>query len=217
MLRLGLLLTSLVACNQWVRPKPLSESLRSADEQKMYAVKVEARCAPFGGSGVNRVGSGVMVSDWQVLTALHVVDCQPALVTIYVTSPKGRWRFAPEKEWRGSDIARIQMASGDTFGQKVRPPVLRLARLPMYEPVYVQAAQPEREEIIGESTGYSYGGVTYGGYPKGEFSYKIRTQPGNSGSGVYDRFDKLVGIHTKRSEETNIAYASFILEEMIPR
>lgn len=215
MIRCGLLLLALASCNRWVRPAPKAESIRTPEEQHIFAVKVEVACSPFGTSSVKKqVGSGVMVSDWQVLTALHVIDC-PTIPTIHVISDKGRWRFSPEKEWRGADIARIQMASGDDLGRNVRPPTLRLQRLPMEEPVYLQAGYPDHEEIIGESTGYSYGGAGYGGALQGSFSYYVKTRPGNSGSGVYDRFGQLVGIHTMRDGDKG--YSSYVLESMLSR
>jgi V8-like Glu-specific endopeptidase len=160
-----------------------------------------------------------MVSDWQVLTALHVVDCQSAIATIYVTNNKGkRWRFSPEKEWRGADISRIQMASADTFHRKISPPRLRLNHLTRYEPVYIQAGHPKREEVIGQSTGWSYGGNGYGEPLAGKFSYRdAATQPGNSGAGVYDREGQLVGIHVEHADGTKLGYASYVTEEMIPR
>lgn len=214
MIRLGLLLTALVSCNQWVRPKQPVSEVREAHMQKLLAVKVEMRC---GDSGKTHYGSGVMVSDWQVLTAMHVVDCQTAIANIHVTTNKGRFRFASEKEWAGADISRIQMASADTLGIRVSPPTVRVRRMMTHDQVYIQAAMPKREELYGECSGYTYGGAEYGSKGYRTFSYTTSTQPGNSGSGVYDIDGNLVGIHVRHSDETEYGYASIVLDEMIPR
>lgn len=207
-----LLLAAIASCNRLARPALLPVDRRSPDTQHAMAVKVIAYCS----NGKRNSGTGVMVSGWHVLTALHVIEC-PSSVVIDVVSGERRWRFTTEKEWRDADVARIQMDGAGEFNRKVNPPVLRLARLPMYEPVYMQAALPVWKEIAGESTGYSYGGVTYGaGSLRKEFSYEIISQPGNSGSGVYDRMGQLVGIHTKRSVVASIGYASYVIEDMIP-
>lgn len=213
MIKLGLLLVALTSCNRWVRPTPPAPETREAHIQQLRAVKVSMQC----GNLIHH-GSGVVVSDWQVLTAFHIVDCQSSLATIRVTDHTGEvFRFAPEKEWPSIDISRIQMATADSFDGKITPPTIRGRTMPMYEPVYIQTAMPKREEIIGEATGYSYGGSGYGSGGYRTFSYIAPTQSGNSGSGVYDIDGRLVGIHSKRSAETGLGYASLIVEEMIPR
>jgi S1-C subfamily serine protease len=204
---------ALIGCNAWVRPSPPPPDLRTPAEQQSYAVIVESHCSNSFEEKHN-TGSGVMVSDWQVLTALHVVDCQASIPDIHVTTRNGRWRFSPEKEWRKTDVARIQISSADNLKQRVNPPAIRSSALASFEPVYVQAAWPYADEVIGQSTGYSnaFGGIGYGG----TFSYHAQTQPGNSGSGVYDRENRLVGIHIKHAD-TGVGYASYVTSEMIPR
>jgi V8-like Glu-specific endopeptidase len=158
-----------------------------------------------------------MVSEWQVLTALHVVECKSAIATIRVTTGEGkRYHFSPEKEWKDNDVARIQMSSGDSFNRDVSPPTLRLTRLTRWEPVYIQAAHPDREEIIGEATGYAYGGSGYGGSRDTRYVYKAATQKGNSGSAVYDINGDLVCIHVGyRADDTK--ECGTVTEEMLPR
>ena len=171
------------------------------------------RCDTFDDGESLKVGSGVMVSEWQVLTAMHVVDCQAAIARIHVITPSGkRYRFSPEKEWKEYDISRIQMASADSFRLGVSPPTLRLTSVAKHEPVYIQAAWPKRVEVMGEATGREYyGGQTYGGY----ITYAAGTQSGNSGSGVYDIDGNLIGIHVG---ETAIGTkkGSRVTSDMIP-
>ncbi len=217
MIRAGLLLAALASCNAWTRPAPRQEEIRQPEVQRGMAVKVEATCDPFKDGGKSKAGSGVMVSEWQVLTAQHVIDCPSAIVSIHVTTDRGnRYRFSFEKEWKDNDVARIQMSSGDSFRRNVSPPTLRLTRLTRWEPVYIQAAWPEREEIIGEATGYAYGGSGYGGSRDTRSVYKAATQKGNSGSGVYDINGDLVCIHVGyRADDTK--ECGTVTEDMLPR
>lgn len=108
-----LLLTA--ACNQWVRPDPREPRPRNMYEQRLAAVRLEMSCDLFAGFS-NRVGSGVMVSDWQVLTALYTADCQSTIA--FDGKVERAYRFAPERKWALVDVARIQMAyyGGQGYG-----------------------------------------------------------------------------------------------------
>ncbi len=210
----AIIILGLTSCNAWVRPAPSPERTRVPTEQRDLAVKVEMRCNTFDDTSVVRVGTGVIVSEWQVLTAMHVVDCQTDIARISVTTRAGkRYSFSPEKEWPKSDISRIQMASADSFRLDVSPPTLRLTPIPKFEPLYIQAAWPERVEVFGEATGHEYyGGNSYGG---SRLTYTARTQEGNSGSGIYDLDGHLVGLHSGVMKDGYKA-GSRVTHDMIP-
>jgi S1-C subfamily serine protease len=189
----AIIILGLTSCNAWVRPAPSPAQARFPADQQLLAVKVESTCDPFDDGGNTKVGSGVIVSEWQVLTAFHVVDCGAAIANIHVTTKNGkRYRFSPEKEWQESDISRIQMATADRFRLGVSPPLIRLSSISKWEPIYIQAAWPDRVEIVGEPTGWGYYGEELS---SGKFKYSAPTQPGNSGSAVYDIDGNMIAIH----------------------
>lgn len=221
MIRLGFLLAVLAACNQWVRAEPPPAHSRTIKEQWDAAVTVTMACDPFGDGtfAQGRVGSGVMVSDWQVLTALHVVDCQSTIPSIWVTNREGkRWRFAPEREWSFSfmptrdGIARIQMRSADTLSPRLVPPTAA-PHLPQYTDVlYMQAAFPFWVERAMEATGSWYGSRSLGATL---ITYDSPSQEGNSGAAVYDTHGDLVGIHLGRWAD-DVGFAAIVTQEMLP-
>lgn len=184
-----LLLT--LGCNHWVRPEPPPPRTRTVDEARDMAVTVRVTCQSVGGR-VDRVASGVAVTDWQVLTARHVVDC-PTYPDIWVETWTGeRWRFAPEREWAEQDVARIQIRSRDRlrirdargYQRTIIPPSLRE---PSWgEQVFLFSAWPHWGELPGVVL--SVGPWTV--------RTSAETTGGMSGSGVYDEWGHLVGIHT---------------------
>ena len=219
MRRFALLSLTLLSCNRWVRPDPQPAVTRQPDSQSASAVRIEMTCDPFEDGGKLSVGSGVMVSEWQVLTALHVVDCQSAIADIHVTTTAGRrYRFSPEREWvitslaQRDGVARIQMASGDSLRPRFPPPTVRETLVTFYEPLYIQTAEPTHEEKIAEATGWEYGGASYGGTT---FTYKAPTVPGNSGSGIYDIDGQLVGVHLGTKGE-DLRYGAIVTPDMVP-
>jgi hypothetical protein len=216
---IGLLLL-LTSCNQWIRSSSPPAERRGLDRQRASAVKVIATCDPFDDGGEIRSGTGVIVSEWQVLTALHIVDCTAAIAQIRVMSPDGRWRrFAPEKEWvfdilPGRDgIARIQLASADTLQPRIGPPSLAQYPALELETFFIQSAEPKWQTILGESTGRRYGDpVSSLG---AVITYYAETEEGDSGSAVYDINGDLYGIHLGRWA-SDVRYAGVVTSEMIP-
>ncbi len=210
--RLALLSLALLSCNRWVRPTPPEPQLRTPGLQEKMRAKITVSCDAFGDDTVERrSGSGVIVSDWQVLTALHVVDC-PNIPIIHVLTDRGRWRFSPEKEWRSVDVARIQMASADDLGGGIVPPTLSEKGLRVWDAVYIQTASPRSTEVIGQVMDSGFGGSGYGGT---YFSYRAGTEHGNSGSGVYDTTGNLIGVHIGRTPG-GLPYAAYVTPEMVP-
>jgi hypothetical protein len=224
--RLALLALTLAACNQWVRPTPGVPAARTSKQQWESAVAIETSCDPFedGVLSKTRVGTGVMVSPWQVITALHVTDCQSTIPLIKVTTVQGgTWKMVPEKEWGISvikgerdGVSRIQLATADDLSPSFGPPRVNEDRPVLWEPLYIETAMPERQEVIGEETGWQYGGDSYGGR---FFTYKAETQPGNSGSPIYDINGDLVGVHLGTSEKLSgekVRYGAIVTPEMVP-
>lgn len=217
MTRAAIVLTLLLpACNQWVRPQPAEDRPRTLHEQRQAAMKVVAECDPFEDGGTRHVGTGVMVSDWQILTALHVVDCPAALPTIRVTNVNGQtWRFAPEKEFvltslkKRDGVARLQLTSADTLVPRMNPPKISFDTTIMYEPFFVQVGAPRHAQLLGDA--YADGER----YENELVTYQAPTQSGNSGAGVYDLDNELVGIHLGDAGDGR-RYGARVTSEMIP-
>jgi S1-C subfamily serine protease len=215
---IGLLL--LASCNHWVRPSPPPAESREIGRQRAAAVKIIATCDPFEDGGKTRFGTGVMVSEWQVLTALHVVDCQSAITQIRVMNSDGRWwKFVREKEWvfdilpQRDGIARIQLATSDTLQPRISPPALAQHPALDFEPFFIQSAQPEWQTILGEATGRRYGDTV--GSSGALITYHAETQEGNSGSAIYDINGDLYGLHLGQWA-SGVRYAGVVTSEMVP-
>lgn len=209
MIRLGLLVAVLSGCNQWVRPTPYPADTRNSFEQQLATVSVQSSCDPFDDGGKLHVGSGVMVSDWQVLTAFHVGNCSSSIPTIRVTTADGTWRFAYEKSWPSVDVIRLQLSSADSITPRLVPPAIRDYALTQDEPLYINAGKPSWELIVGGATGDSFGEDLQ------TFTYGADTQSGNSGAGIYDFEGSLVGIHL--GTVGGRKYGARVTQEMIPR
>ncbi len=214
----------LTSCNAWVRPTPPPPLRRTPAEQRAAAVRIESRCDPFDDGQLTklRVGSGVMVSDWQVLTAMHVVDCPMAIPSIKVYNQSGRWwKFAPQDEWQYTwlkerdGIARIQIASADTMSPRLTPPTVPDNDwVEMGQALYVQT--DEQEKVV-EATGWEYGGAGYGGkvYTYSPLGLSDPTEQGDSGSGEYDLSGDLTGIHFGHMKGDE-GYGGLVQHWMVP-
>lgn len=221
MSRLALFALALSGCNQWVRPAPPTPEARDMNLQRDLTVMVEVMChmtSDILDHGEVRAASGVIVSDWQVLTAYHVVEC-PTIPTIWVTTNQDTWRFAPERDWESKDVSRIQMASADRLrawdccGEQlvITPPVV--GPVPPYgSDVYVHAALPSWGVREGRVLS-SYRGMLRSTAPGDD---------GVSGAGVYDdpAEGRLIAIHTGIWENALGASGSVaapIEDGMVPR
>lgn len=221
MARHAAVIISLIGCNTWVRPVPPHAESRDPTRQEAAAVRVHVHCDTPSEFGRFRNGSGVMVTDWQVLTARHVVDC-PSIPVIHVYNSHGdRWKFTVETEWLISvagwrdGVTRIQMASGDTLSPHVRPPTVRdidAEMLRTYEPVYIYPGGRREIVTVGETMAL-YGGGSYGGYA---VSYDASTEAGYSGSGGYDLSGNLLVVHL--GELTNgYKFGALVTRDMVPQ
>jgi hypothetical protein len=129
--------------------------------------------------------TGVVVSEWHVLTAAHAVRC-PVLPSITATLPSGRvLPMSVELDdfmfGEGADVARLVISDAEAFDLGVAPP--RLARAREGERL---AAVVRRRlgAIVSVGTYRGHGGIVDG----------IAGRPGDSGAPVYDAAGELVGI-----------------------
>lgn len=165
---------------------------RSSTAQAAAAVAVQSECrSPFGSDGgvlsETLWGSGVVIDERHVLTALHVVWC-PAVPRIRVYFADGRSRaMVPLREDRVADLAMLDAASLEPLPGG--PPPTFGARPDVGATVCAATAIPARA--------WSCGSVVSHERPAdSDVRHTAPTLPGNSGSGVYDGAGRLVGIVT---------------------
>jgi hypothetical protein len=118
LLRLPLL--AVVAC---VHMAPVAPEARSSEMRRATTVEVETSC------GGTKVGTGVIVSSRHVLTAVQNVGCAD-IPTVHVTFVENgvehQLRMFVTDEDEATGIARLEIASAESFPRAIRPPVLRL-------------------------------------------------------------------------------------------
>lgn len=193
------LLLLLTACVHLPHIDPES---RTPDQEAMTVVHLEVSCTdpnPFktGEPGDphaldpdidwgSKSGTGVIISERHVLTAAHVVQC-PTIPVVIATLPDGRWQFMDVVRddamfGNGDDLARLEIASADTFHIRVAPPrLVSWWNRPgpgtgMFIPLF------RREPVRGLYRGYR--GIVDG----------ATTRHGDSGAPVYDANGDLVGL-----------------------
>jgi hypothetical protein len=171
----------LVACaaTPHVEPAP-----RSRLDAVRATVLVESTCGdayrdqPFEWSPPQR-GTGVIVSSRYVLTAAHLVAC-PAIPRVHVTTMDGRrLRAVVERDdamfGAGLDLARLELASGDTLGDHP-PPTLGVVGTGLDACVYLR--DPWRR-LCGTIDGQAL---------------EVPTSAADSGGGAYDVAGRLIGV-----------------------
>jgi hypothetical protein len=164
--------------------------LRDRDAQIAAAVSIDVKC----GLGA-WVGSGTLISPTQVLTARHVAHCDwddaPTITVRRLTGTADA--FPAHLAWESEewDEARIELAGGAHF-DGVTVPDLAPPPEPGAGDVCFVSVQPmamvqcgaRRKDDDHVSTG-------------ADVVHDATTVPGNSGSGVYDRAGRLVGVVTQ--------------------
>lgn len=197
----------LVACVHVQRVPPKARDWRA---QYAAAVSVESVCVsgdPFHDGGTIKVhahaGSGVIV---HVLTALHVVEC-PYIANVVVVQADGkRLRMMVERERRDLDVARLVLASADSFA--VLPPVIAAPHIS--DAMCSAAVEPARE--------WSCGAVESLDAVPGDIRTTGRTVRGNSGSGLYNSDGALVDIVVAKPRDSDGTYATslWMHREVLP-
>jgi S1-C subfamily serine protease len=125
--------------------------------------------------------SGVMISDDNVLTSAHVVEC-PDIPTIWVTLSNGtRHRMDAIRIDRKADVAMLRTHVNWPFWHGVAPPILGAFEYTADGAIScAEVVRPHRARNCGESVTPS--------------SFTFTGGPGNSGAGVYDPDGRLIGI-----------------------
>ena len=168
-------------------PPPSGWSVSEADAA---AVVVSMTCMTSDGAimGPIVLGSGVIVSSRRVLTAAHVAAysvCAYSVTTNRgVVIPVDIEILSPQL-----DIARL-VAPKDSF--TLTPVTLGPVPDPGEE-ICISSAVPSREWVCGDVQ-------LYRARLPGDVRHTGITQKGNSGSGVYDRTGRLIGIVTHLTE-----------------
>lgn len=197
-------LTMLATCGGCVRS--LGPDARSPDDVRALTVQVSIVCDNFP-PGAEAWGSGVVVGPNMVLTAAHVVDCtlKHPLTGAVLSGGKPTRILAsqPDKIGRrlrlivadtSRDLARLRIADdGEFYG--FAP--FETARARPGDAVCVSIGVPKRDVrcgVVDERFTTAEGHDLY---------LNIPAEQGNSGSGVYDRRGRVVGIITQRRQMAN--------------
>jgi S1-C subfamily serine protease len=145
--------------------------------QAASAVKVVSRCGS---------GSGVITGPHSVMTALHVLNACSLLAEsdeVKVIDSRGRsFKAHIVVSADDYDIAKLGVVGTlDYQGVRIGPPSIG--------GVCVQSASP----VIMRACG-SVDSLRYGGAGAGDIHHTVVVIPGNSGSGAYDEYGRLIGI-----------------------
>lgn len=143
---------------------------RTVAEQDAAAVALRSPCGS--------TASGVIVSAREILTAGHFVVGCPSSIYLARDAAGAEYYVRPDAV-NDHDVARLRVLEGQADLHGGRPRVARAAGT-----VCIVAGQPARRRSCGHV-------VTT---RPGEFLHTAPTVPGNSGSGIYDRAGRLVGI-----------------------
>jgi len=193
LLALALILLGLVAltaqCACTSTPRPLSPVQRAA-----AAVRVEVSCRDAAGRQQIQMGSGVVVDEWHILTAAHVVQC---------TSDGDRLEWiglrSDHRDFRAASVERGDWAHDVVRLRLVRPfsGAARLARAEVRLGGSICSAvrTPDTARYCGRVTEVRYRRV----FDKiVDLDGSWVALPGNSGGALYDLEGYLVGLVTNR-------------------
>lgn len=162
-------------------------SPRSARYLSSLAVEISAKCIDEKGEERVAWGSGVLISNRYIITAAHVVnDCEQPNVMIRTQDMKV---YPVEVAYlSGDDTAYLRLGEGLTLAHKFTPP--KFGEIGEGDQLCFSAGVPDRSISCGEVTDVTER------LPPGNIQHTAHTIPGNSGSGVFNDKNELVGIVT---------------------
>jgi S1-C subfamily serine protease len=160
---------------------------RTVEEQELSAAKLHVSCGPPGTDQTDRMlhGSAVIVSELRALTAAHVVGCTVNGAALELAD--GRMvQVEIEAVSTQLDVARL------VAKEPLGAPPLTVARVLEGDVVCVTSRSPAMARHCGEVVKAEENGGLL------EIVHRATTVSGNSGSGLYDRRGRLVGIVTRK-------------------
>lgn len=161
---------------------------RTLSEQYETAVGILNHCneEPSG------MGSGVLVGRGLILTAAHVIACPTGKASIQLVATRGGFRAVTRTKRVDvdRDVALLEIVEAPTEPPYVIPAVIATPPR-LGEAVCAITAAPSQRRACGL---IDIGALKDPSYLK---SMSGVFEPGNSGSAVYDRFGRLVGVMLK--------------------
>ncbi len=197
-----LVLGSCIGCATQIRT-PLYG--RSVEGEKAAALTLLVHCSKMPPDASFIMGSGVVISKTEALTAAHVVDCisdkrDPNDPRKRIRTSLGEvdrlYAFQPDGIGRpmrvafsttNSDVARITFADDGEFYGVTKTSIVGVD---IGSGVCIVTAFPSRERRCGQVDDITPGLADH-------LALSMPVEPGNSGSGVYDSKGRLVGVVTR--------------------
>lgn len=180
-------------------------SAPTTHRERVESVKLLVQC-PTDPAMKNTTigGSGVIVSGRQVLTAAHVVPCKDAQIRAMQTETHRVTMMKVEVSFTGLDVARL-VIDGD--GEFFEARLAVIGSVGYGDQICVLIGFPRQDRRCG----------LVDNLDSGKIENSVNVEPGNSGSGVYDSSDRLIGIITNaRRGRTGMPIGS-VAESLIGR
>ncbi len=155
----------------------------SVKEQYNSVTSVSVTCATPNGPAI-QLGTAVLVSDHQAITANHVINCPGAQITL--AGALGPIPMRVEERNVDADIVRLGAIEGFPFDGH---PIQIGLRPAAGDTVCLISAVPRIGRRCGQVQWYK-------GPVPGDIMHDAITEPGNSGGPVYNTDGELVGIVT---------------------
>jgi hypothetical protein len=180
----------------------------TAEHQVEVVAAVDEVCVLLGPGGMATynewVGTAVMVAPDRALTAGHLSTCR--VQGLHVTMPDGSEGPAGV-EWlnRNRDLALLTLPEGGLGERFAAAPTIGTSYVG--EEACARTAEPKREQVCGVVT-------AVGGAPDGDVTFTAPIQHGNSGSAVYDRRGRLLGIVTSITPSGGGRYVSVTEQDL---
>ncbi len=179
------LITSHCSCNRPPTNTPVGLKTRSIKQQHEAAVVIEVLCKTPTGLKFGFIGSGVIASPTQVLTAGHVID-DPNCIYSALDVRKKHHPLTVEVLQKDLDVARLV----STVPFETYTPIEISGPPEPGERLCVVTWYPQPSRFCGDYYALSSNGG------EANLMWDGRVYPGNSGSAIYDDWGHLIGITT---------------------